>query len=321
MEFIMNTRIIALALCALFLNTAAFSQSSDTYQVPRTEHGQPDFQGVWGTRFSTMLERPPGLPPALPAEAAAGFAQAVAQVGEGTNTDPDIESFGAPVLAVVNGEHRTSVIVSPENGQLPYNEVGLQRSSHNYFEGIGYDGPEQRPGVERCIEAWASPPMRAFMYQLYNGIVQTPDTIAIISEEAAAQRFIYLNGESRPDALRSFEGHSIGHWEGDTLVVVTTHYSDVNPERATVGRPMLLSSEARVTERFTRTSDTELNYKFRVEDPTYYTEAWDGEFSFTRNVENDHIYEYACHEGNYSMTGALRGARYVESEAAKEANN
>ena len=116
------------------------------------------------------------------------------------------------------------------------------------------------------------------------------------------------------------EGLSVGHWEGDTLVVETTHYSDVNPERATIGRPMLISSSAVVTERFTRTSDSELNYQFSVDDPTYYTEPWRGEFSFTREDKN-HIYEYACHEGNYSMVGALRGARYQEAEAARDSSN
>ena len=316
----MKIRFITLVLCACFVGSGGFAQSADTYEIPRTEHGQPDLQGVWGTRFSTMLERPEGMPAVLPPQQAAGFAQAIAQVGEGTNTDPDIERFGAPVLAVVNGEHRTSVVIYPENGQLPYNELGVQRSSHGYFEGIGYDGPEQRPGTERCIEAWGSPPMRAFMYQLYHGIVQTPDMIAIVSEEVSPLRVIYMSGESRPDALRSMEGHSIGHWEGDTLVVETTHYSDVNPERATIGRPMLISSAARVTERFTRLSDTELNYQFRVDDPTYYTEPWEGEFSFTRD-DSGHIYEYACHEGNYSMTGALRGARYEEAQVNQEVDD
>lgn len=308
----MNTRVIALVFSTYFLSTVGLAQSTDIYQVPRTEHGQPDLQAVWGTRFSTMLERPEGLPLVLPTAQAAGFAQAVVEGGS-DNTDSDIDLFGAGVLTVVKGEHRSSVIVYPENGQLPFNEAGIQRSSHNYFAGIGYDGPEQRPGVERCIEAWASPPMRAFTYQLYHGFIQTEDTIAIISEEASPQRFIYLNSESRPDAIRTFEGHSLGHWEGDTLVVVTTHYSDINPERATLGRPMLISSEARVTERFTRVSDSELNYQFTVDDPTYYTEPWRGEFSFVKEEENNHIYEYACHEGNYSMVGALRGARYQEA--------
>ena len=301
-------------LTVCLLSSASFAQSESNYQAPRTEHDQPDFQGVWSTRFNTMLERPEGLPLVLSPEQAAGFANAVAQGGD-HNTDPDIDILGPPTLAVVSGEYRSSVITYPENGSLPYNELGTRLSAHSYFGGVGYDGPEQRPGVERCIEAWASPPMRAFMYQLFHGFVQTPNTIAIISEEAAPLRVIHLNGKPRPDAIRSMEGHSLGHWEGDTLVVETTHYSDTNPERATIGRPMLLSSSAQVTERFTRTSETELNYQFTVNDPTYYSEPWRGEFSFIREA-NNHIYEYACHEGNYSMTGALRGARY--QEAAKK---
>ena len=315
----MFCRMFAILISACIFSVGSFAQSSDTYEVPRTEFGQPDFQGVWSTRFNTMLERPEGLPLVLSGEQAAGFAQAVA-AGNTGNTDPDIDRLGPPVLAVVNGEYRSSVIVYPENGVLPYNELGTGISGHEYFGGTGYDGPEQRPGVERCIEAWASPPMRAFMYQLFHGFVQTPDTIAIVSEEAAPLRIIYLNGQSRPDALRTFEGHSIGHWEGDTLVVETTHYSDVNPERATIGRPMLISSEARVTERFTRTSETELNYQFTVDDPKYYTEPWRGEFSFIRD-DSGHIYEYACHEGNYSMVGALRGARVQEARAARGEEN
>jgi len=312
-------RTLAIALVASLCSSGSFAQSSDTddtYKVPRTEHGQPDFQGVWSTRFNTMLERPEGLPLVLSPEQAAGFAQGIAGSLEG-NADPDIDRLGPPVLAVVEGEHRSSVIIYPANGILPYNELGAQRSAHNYFEGVGYDGPEQRPGVERCTEAWGSPPMRAFMYQLFHGFLQTADMIAIVSEEIAPLRVIHMDGTSRPDAIRGFDGYSVGHWEDDTLVVETTHYSDVNPERATIGRPMLISSEARVTERFTRTSETELNYQFAVDDPKYYTEPWRGEFSFALEA-SDHIYEYACHEGNYSMVGALRGQRAIEAQADQE---
>ena len=308
----MVTRLLAPGIFASFFCSILVAQSAEPYQVPRTEHGQPDFQGVWSTRFNTMLERPEGMPLVLSPEQAAGFAQAVHLGGE-DNTDPDIDILGPPVLAVVNGEYRSSVVTYPENGMLPYNELGARVSAHSYFGGVGYDGPEQRPGVERCTEAWASPPMRAFMYQLFNGFVQTEDAIAIVSEEAAPLRIIYLDGQTRPDALRSFEGFSVGRWEGDTLVVETTHFSDTNQKRATIGRPMMLSADARVTERFTRTSESELNYQFTVDDPTYYTEPWQGEFSFTRE-DHSHIYEYACHEGNYSMVGALRGARVQEVE-------
>jgi hypothetical protein len=299
-------------LISLFFSNLVMAQLPDTYQVPRTELGDPDIQGVWGARFSTLLERPEGLPLVLPPEQAAGVAQVVyEQGGLAGNTDPDIDIFGPSVLVKVKGEYRTSVIVYPENGQLPFNELGAQTAAYPYFVGTGFDHPEQRPGVERCIEAWASPPMRAFAYQLYNGIVQTPDKIAIVSEENAPLRVIHMDGQSRPDSIRTMEGHSIGHWEGDTLVVETTHYDGRLPARATMGRPMLLSGDTKVTERFTRVSETELNYQYTVDDPVYYTEPWRGEFSFTLSDIN-HIYEYSCHEGNYSMEGALRGERVVE---------
>lgn len=313
----MTFRTLRATLAGCLICTTVLAQSAEPYQVPRTEYGQPDFQGVWSTVFNTMLERPGEMPLILSPEQAAGFAAIVSE-NQPDNNDPDVDRFGPPTLAKVNGEFRSSVVVYPESGVLPYNELGTQMSSYNYFKGSsGFDHPEERPGVERCIEAWGSPPMRAFMYQLFHGFVQTKDTIAIISEEAVALRVIHMNGYIRPDVIRSMEGHSIGHWEGDTLVVETTHYSDVNPARATVSRPMLISSAARVTERFTRTSETELNYQYTVNDPTYYNESWKGEFSFTRDASG-HIYEYSCHEGNYSMVGALRGARAQEAQAAQK---
>jgi len=301
-----------IVLTACLYNVSSKSQSSVSYQMPKTEYGQPDLQGVWSTRFNTLLERPEGTPLVLPPQQAAGYAEIITQSLSG-NDDPDIDLFGPPQLALVKGEYRSSIIVYPENGLLPYNELGATVSAHNYFGGLGFDHPEQRPGVERCIESWGSAPMRAFAYQLFHGIVQTSGKIAIISEESVPLRVIHMDGQGRPDVIRSFEGHSIGHWEGDTLVVETTHFSDTNPERASMGRPMLISSMARVSERFTRVSESELFYQYTVDDPVYYTEPWRGEFSFTRD-ESGHIYEYSCHEGNYSMVGALRGARVQEAQ-------
>lgn len=296
----------------LSLTILAQAQESDsTYKAPRTEHGQPDLQAVWSTVNYTMLERPPGLPQALPAEQAAGFAQAV-YAGSPENTDPDIDSFGTPSLNVVNGEYRTSVIIHPADGRLPFNERGLAAAGHHYFKGDhDFDHPEQRPGVERCIEGWGTPPIRTFMYKLHHGIVQTGDTIAIVSEDNAALRVIHMDDHARPDVIRSITGHSVGRWDGDTLVVETTHFRGDIPDRATIDRPMLISAEATVTERFTRVADDQLLYQYTVDDPYYYTEAWRGEIAFARDEVN-HIYEYSCHEGNYSMVGALRGERVVE---------
>lgn len=308
-----RTLLATLATCLLAPLVLAQSpvQTEQTYIPPRTEYGQPDFQGVWTAVTHTMLERPPGLPLVLPPEQAAGFAQAVAD-GSPENIDPDVDSFGTPSLSRVKGEYRTSVIVYPEDGRMPFNERGLEAASHHYFrDDVGFDHPEQRPAVERCLESWGSPPMRAFMYQLYHAVVQMPDQVAIISEDMGLARVIHLDGQDKPDVLRSLEGHSVGHWEGDTLVVTTTHFRGDIPYRATIDRPLLISADATVTERFTRVAHDELFYQYTVDDPTYYTEPWRGELSFSLD-EGGHIYEYACHEGNYSMVGGLRGERVIE---------
>lgn len=302
-------------ICGFF----SFGCAADSYEVPRTEYDQPDFQGSWGVRFSTPLERYDGLPLVLTPDAARGFKDASHSSVFAGNTDPDIEIFGPQQLVTVNGEFRSSVLVYPENGKLPYNARGVEESSFNYFNGEGYEGPERRPGVERCLEGWGAPPMRGFMYQVYFGFVQTLGKIAIVGEESSPWRVIHMDGVIRPDAIRTFEGHSVGRWEGETLVVETSHYNDTIPHRATTGRPMLISSQAKVTERFTRLSETELHYQHTVVDPKYYTDELRGEFSLIRDGAG-HIYEYACHEGNYSMVGALMGARVQEAEA-KSAEN
>lgn len=306
---------VSVLLAALISSSLIFAQTETAYEVPRNEHGQPDFQGVWSARFSTPLERREGMPLVVSTEMANGIAQATYDAAFAGNTDPDIDIFGPQTLARVKGEFRSSVLVYPENGVLPYNQHGIANSSFGYFkDDHGFDGPEDRPGVERCIEGWGAPPMRAFPYEIFYGFVQTSDKIAIVAEENSPLRVIHMDGATRPEVIRTMEGHSIGHWEGDTLVVETTHYSDTVPERAATGRPMLISSEAKVTERFTRVSEIELLYEYTVEDPVYYSDEFRGEFSFTWD-DSGHIYEYACHEGNYSMTGALMGARVQEAEA------
>lgn len=312
-------KVLALLAATLICSLLSFARAADSYEVPRNEHGQPDFQGTWGIRFSTPLERYEGMPLVLAPEAAKRFTDALQGVVFSENTDPDIEIFGPQLLVTVKGEFRSSVLIYPENGILPYNENGIANSSFVYFNGEGYEGPERRPGVERCVEGWGAPPMRGFTYQLYFGFVQTPGKIAVVGEESSPLRVIHMDSATRPDAIRTFEGHSVGHWEGETLVVETTHYSDTIPQRATTGRPMLISSKAQVTERFTRLSETELHYRYTVNDPEYYTDEFRGEFSLIRD-DSGHIYEYACHEGNYSMLGALMGARVQEAQA-KEARN
>ena len=160
-DFMHSKERVALAVmmvCALSVEGSA----EDSYEVPLTEHGQPDFQGSWGIRFSTPLERYDGMPLVLTAEFAKKFLDASHDAVFAGNTDPDIDIFGPQQLVTVKGEFRSSVLVYPENGKLPFNQRGIENSSFNYFIGEGYEGPERRPGVERCIEGWGAPPMRGF---------------------------------------------------------------------------------------------------------------------------------------------------------------
>ena len=141
----------------------------------------------------------------------------------------------------------------------------------------------------------------------------------IYTEDATGVRIIKLNDSNLPQALRSIGGNSIGHWEGNTLSIETSHFSNDHPDRQNAGRLVLIGANSRVIERFTRVSETELLYQYTVEDPTFYTEPWSGEFSFL--WLDDNAYEWACHEGNYSLPGILRGGQLEAARLAAEKSN
>jgi hypothetical protein len=174
--------------------------------------------------------------------------------------------------------------------------------------GDSYDSYEARSLGERCIIGFgrnAGPPM--FPNGFYNNnyhIVQSPDAVMIEVEMNHDARIIRLNSKHRTDNVRPYFGDAIGWWEGDTLVVETTH---IPRSQAFMGS----WENLKVTERFTRVADDRLHYRFSVEDPTVWNEAWGGEYEFS--PLNGQIYEYACHEGNYSLPGILMGARVQEA--------
>ena len=313
----MSARVVCLVLAASIIASApARAQRAGEYTVPRTEHGHPDFQGVWATAFLTMLERPEGV-----AGLAASPAQAQA-IAEGIRTklpaviDPDVQLDDIRTLAKVKGQFRTSVIVDPADGLMPFTQAGsdlakkiMTRDEH------GFDDPEQRPLAERCLENLGYAPIRTVPVFLPRQIVQTRDYILIMSEDAVGLRVIHLRDRPRPEVLRSVEGYSRGRWEHDTLVVETTHLRADDPARTVVGRPLLFSPRTRITEWFTRVSATELFYRFTVADDQLYTRPWSGELSLTWH--DGPTYEYACHEANYSMPNMLRGG---QAEAARAAS-
>ena len=227
----------------------------------------------------------------------------------------------------IDGAWRTSIIVDPPNGRLPpLSEHGMARlasSRERMQENTGtawwvnqetgpYDDPEMRPLGERCLLGFGStsgPPMLPVMYNNLKRIVQTEDTVMILAEMNHDARIIRIGGEHEPDSVRKWMGDSIGHWEGDELVVQTTNF------RETTGL-MLGSENLRVEERFARIDEATLRYRFTVEDPNW-TAPWTGEYPWPATDER--VFEYACHEGNYALGGILRGARVLERDALASA--
>jgi hypothetical protein len=216
----------------------------------------------------------------------------------------------------VNGEFRTSIVTTP-NGQIPARRDGRGSSGFNYSadEGGGgylgsFDSYETRPESERCISFArnAPPPMLPNGY--YNNnyqIVQTKDAVVIEAEHIHDARIVRLNATHRTDGVRPRLGDSIGHYEGNTLVVETTNLPQPDNFYGAW-------KDLKVTEWFTRVSPSRVKYRFQVEDPATWSLPWGGEYEFF--PLKGMVYEYACHEGNYALPAILAGARRQEKEAA-----
>ncbi|MCP5179757.1 MAG: hypothetical protein H6993_07820 [Pseudomonadales bacterium] len=226
--------------------------------------------------------------------------------------------------ALVDGKFRTSIISSPDNGQQPpptpegqkrfakfFAQFRQNRGDAWWYPGPGpYDNPESLTLSDRCLLGFSStggPPMLPALYNNLHRIVQTEDTVMILVEMVHDARIIRLNAEHAPDDMRFWLGDSVGHWEGDTLVVDTTNFRD---QPALYGA----SRNLHVVERFSRNDDGSLLYSFTVDDPTIWTAPWSGEYPWP--LTDDRVFEYACHEGNYAMEGILKGARILEADRA-----
>jgi hypothetical protein len=326
------TRSIAMAVAALI---GCASVHAETYKAPRTAHGQPDLQGFWTNATLTPVERPANLGDKLVLsadEAAAMEARWAKQMAaaDAPSNPNEVQRAGSNVggynmfwadfgtkVARVGTEPRSSLIVDPANGRVPPLRPGAERlaSSSNQR---GFDGPEQRPLGERCLLAFGNasgPPMLPVMYNSNYQIVQTKDQVMILVEMPHDVRVIHLNGKPAPQSLRQWMGHSVGHWEGDTLVVETSQF---RPEQyISIGfggsyRYVPVSENLKVLERFTRTGPRTILYQFTVEDPEIFTQSWRGEIPL--NEVDTPLYEYACHEGNYALPGILAGAREEERQ-------
>jgi hypothetical protein len=313
-------------LCAPLLGYAA------DYAPPRTSFGDPDLQGLWTNASITTLERPARISRLVVSpEEAAGIERAINSRMAADN-QPTAAGTGAPPaggevrgynsfwldlgsrLAVVKGEIRTSWVVDPPDGRVPYSAEGT-RAMRASVTGRSFDDPEVRSLGERCIIGYGStggPPMLNVLYNNHYQIVQSPGFVVIVVEMNHDARIIRLGGKHAPPGTRTWLGDSIGRWEGNTLVVETTNMHPSQAYTAGSRHRLYVPPDAKVTERFTRVSADEIIYQFTVEHARAYTQAWRGEMPM--RAAKGPMYEYACHEGNKSMEGILRGARYEEKQ-------
>jgi hypothetical protein len=295
------------------LLTAGLSGQTRKQPIPRTPDGRPDLQGTWDFAQLTPLERP------------SEFAN------KDTVTDQEVEEFAQRRVETANKDRRDgsaaadverayndfwwdyghriakqpSLVVDPKDGRIPaLTDAARERNAQRRPL---YDNPEERPLAERCILGFNSgPPMVPSAYNNNVQIVQTPQHVVILNEMIHSARIVDMSGRPhRPATMRFLTGDSIGRWEGDTLVVDTTNFST---ERGFRGA----SANMHLTERFTRVDRDSLQYDFTVDDPVTWTRKWTASIPMVRT--NELIFEYACHEANYALTGVLQGARYQEKQ-------
>ena len=309
----------------------------------------PNLTGIWSNASRTSLTRPRGTELVVSASQAQEIVRNLSIAGisrENIENGPSIDpETGAPpagsndfglrgynlfwtdpgsTLARVEGEFRTSYITSPESGSIPFLEnpkYDLKRPQFGarYVTGVAdASGPEAIPIAERCLIGFGNTAGPGMMGTLYNSsyqFVQTDDYLMIMVEMVHDTRIIPLfdskeeaSKNHRPSALNQWLGDSVGWYEESTLVVETININKLQMSQS----PIPISPNGRIIERFTRSSTDEIVYQFTVEDADLYREAWTAELSFY--PLEGRIYEYACHEGNYSMPGILAGARRAEKE-------
>jgi len=312
--------------------SGALAAEPTVYKPPRTADGKPDLQGVWtNVSMTTLLRSPQFATNTVSAEEAKRIEQrraaSMAKSLEPTDPNAPAPPKGADVggynsffgdsgerLAKVKGQYRTTWLVDADNGQLPYSQQGRRTfDTQLAFVRNNFDGPESRPMAERCIVGFGStggPPMINVLYNNNYQIVQSKDIVVILVEMNHDARIVRINGKHRPNTVRTWMGDSVGRWEGDTLVVDTINFHAGESLRTNFSQSFYVSPNAKVTERFTRTSATEVLYEFAVDDPDTYAKQWRAEM--VMNAADGHIYEYACHEGNYALPGILAGAREAE---------
>lgn len=315
------------------------------WKAPRTADGHPDFQGVWSNNSVTPMTRPTQwkdkatLTDAEVQELQALVAKAVDEGGDAIfgsvvqmaldlkdsgrfnqlSYDPSTGNYNQFWMSERDWDNRTSLITDPPTGLFPALTPAAEArrakgggggpvlvASESGPKGRA-DGPEDRPLSERCISYGA--PRTQTGYNSYVQFVQSPESVVILQEMIHDARLVPLDGKPHlPTSVRQLHGDPRGRWDGDALVVETTNYSSGF---------MGSTANVKITERYTRPSQDYINWEITVSDPDTWVQPWT--FLVRLKRTDDQLYEYACHEGNRSMSGILAGARREEAEAAKAA--
>jgi hypothetical protein len=305
---------------ALLTAAAVAAAPLSAQSPPRASDGQPDLQGIWNFSSLTPLERPAQFAdkPVLTDAEAAEFER---ETLERIDADRRRDTAEADVAQAYNnawydrgtkvvGTKRSSLIIDPSDGRIPQLTASGQAFADARAEarrGRGpADGPEDRSLAERCLLFNAGPPLLPGPYNNNLQIIQTRTYVVIANEMIHDVRVVPLDGRPHlPAAIRRWQGDPRGRWDGDTLVVETTNFSDRTSFRGA-------DTKLRLVERFKRIDAKTLDYQFTVDDPSVFARPWT--VSLPMTASEGRIYEYACHEANYAMTGILRGARAEEKK-------
>jgi hypothetical protein len=286
-----------------------------------TRNPHPDFEGIWNSATTTPLERPRELKdrPFFTVEEAAQWDREFARRNEeppptaartGTGTYNTVyREFGTRGVKTL----RTSIITAPADGRIPALTPAAAEVKRRRLEGLKkFENAEDLGLQDQCLAfLTAGPPMLPYSYNSNYQIVQTDDAVLVYAEMIHDARIIHLDGRPHaPSRIRSWLGDSIGRWEGNTLVVDTTNFNDGGGFYGDAGGNFGWDRNLHIIERFSLFDAGTLLYQFEIDNPTAFTVPWKGELTMTRSTER--IYEYACHEANYSLSNMLQGFRAAE---------
>jgi hypothetical protein len=329
MKVVILAGVIGLLALPVAAQTSAPKAVQKTFVPPKTAWGEPDLQGLYTNKTITPLERPAQfaneaeLTDEQIAELESRAATRSVDNGRNRGTEGDVSNAynefwwdrGKKVTT-----KRSSLVIDPPDGRVPALTADAQRRAADEYKqpiyrggganGRGADWTTDRSLFERCITRGLPGAMSPSAYNNTYRIVQSPGYVAIQIEMLGGARVIPTNGGAHiGSSLRQYMGDSRGHWEGNTLVVETTNFSNRTLYRGS-------SEKMKLVEHFTVVEPNVLDYEFTIVDPTTFVKPWTASIPYIRTT--DQLFEYACHEGNYGMEGILQGARAEEAKSAGE---